>query len=93
MQTRKHSFLVVGLSPYVKNKKPKILCKHNLELLKSLKEKGKTIIINSHILHDIEEVCDRGVIMKKGTVLDTWTKNESDESLEAKFIRLVGEEE
>lgn len=67
--------------------------KHNLELLKSLKEKGKTIIINSHILHDIEEVCDRGVIMKKGTVLDTWTKNESDESLEAKFIRLVGEEE
>ena len=42
--------------------------KHNLELLKKLKEQGKTIIINSHILHDIEAICDRGVIMKKGKV-------------------------
>ena len=66
--------------------------KHNLELLKKLKEQGKTVIINSHILHDIEAVCDRGVIMRKGEVLDTWTKDESDESLEDKFIRLVGED-
>ncbi|SFC53563.1 ABC transporter ATP-binding protein [Butyrivibrio sp. YAB3001] len=66
--------------------------KHNLELLKRLKEQGKTIIINSHILHDIEAVCDRGVIMKKGKVIDTWTKDESSESLEDKFVRLVGEE-
>jgi ABC-2 type transport system ATP-binding protein len=66
--------------------------KHNLKLLKELKDKGKTIIINSHILHDIEEICDRGVIMKKGTVMDTWTKGESTEPLEEKFIRLVGEE-
>lgn len=66
--------------------------KHNLELLKMLKEKGKTIIINSHILHDIEAICDRGVIMKKGIVIDTWTNGVSHESLEDKFIRLVGEE-
>ena len=67
--------------------------KHNLELLKKLKEKGKTIIINSHILHDIEAICDRGVIMKKGNVIDTWTNGVSHESLEDKFIRLVGEAE
>ena len=66
--------------------------KHNLELLKKLKEQGKTIIINSHILHDIEAICDRGVIMKKGNVIDTWTNGVSHESLEDKFIRLVGEE-
>ncbi|SDB11333.1 ABC transporter ATP-binding protein [Butyrivibrio sp. INlla16] len=66
--------------------------KHNLELLKRLKEEGKTVIINSHILHDIEAVCDRGVIMKKGKVIDTWTKGESEERLEDKFVRLVGEE-
>lgn len=66
--------------------------KHNLELLKKLKEQGKTIIINSHILHDIEAICDRGVIMKKGHVIDTWTNGVSHESLEDKFIRLVGEE-
>lgn len=66
--------------------------KHNLELLKKLKERGKTIIINSHILHDIEAICDRGVIMKKGKVIDSWTNGVSHESLEDKFIRLVGEE-
>lgn len=66
--------------------------KHNLELMKNLKEQGKTIIINSHILHDIEAICDRGVIMKKGKVIDTWTNGVSHESLEDKFIRLVGEE-
>ncbi len=66
--------------------------KHNLELLRKLKEKGKTIIINSHILHDIEAICDRGVIMKKGNVIDTWINGVSSESLEEKFIRLVGEE-
>lgn len=66
--------------------------KHNLELLESLKKAGKTIIINSHILHDIEAICDRGVIMKKGEVIDTWINGVSHESLEDKFIRLVGEE-
>ena len=66
--------------------------KHNLELLKKLKDEGKTIIINSHILHDIEAICDRGIIMKKGKIIDTWTNGVSHESLEDKFIRLVGAE-
>ena len=30
--------------------------------------------------------------MKKGEVIDTWTNGVSHESLEDKFIRLVGEE-
>ncbi len=66
--------------------------KHNLELLRKLKEKGKTIIINSHILHDIEAICDRGVIMNRGKIIDTWNKEDNEESLEAKFVRLIGEE-
>lgn len=66
--------------------------RHNLELLKKMKSEGKTIIINSHILHDIEAICDRGIIMKNGTVIDNWTNGISHESLEDKFIRLVGEE-
>ena len=66
--------------------------RHNLDLLRKMKEQGKTIIINSHILHDIEAICDRGVIMKKGEVIDNWTNGISHESLEDKFIRLVGEE-
>lgn len=63
--------------------------KHNLELLRKLKEAGKTIIINSHILHDIEAICDRGVIMKKGVVVHTWVSGKSSEKLEDLFIDLV----
>lgn len=33
------------------------------ELIKSLKEKGKTILLNSHLLYDVEKVCDRGIIL------------------------------
>lgn len=37
-----------------------------LNLILQLKKDGKTIIMNSHILSDIEKVCDRGIIMKNG---------------------------
>ena len=36
-----------------------------LDLIGCLKQHGKTIIMNSHILSDIEKVCDRGMIIKK----------------------------
>lgn len=36
-----------------------------MELIGTLKKQGKTIIINSHILNDIERVCDRGIIKKR----------------------------
>ncbi|HEV3003671.1 MAG TPA: ABC transporter ATP-binding protein [Pirellulales bacterium] len=38
-------------------------------LLQHLKESGKTIFINSHLLQEIELVCDRVVILDKGQML------------------------
>jgi ABC-2 type transport system ATP-binding protein len=38
-------------------------------LLQQLKEEGKTIFINSHLLQEIELVCERVVILAKGLVL------------------------
>jgi ABC-2 type transport system ATP-binding protein len=38
-------------------------------LLQRLKAEGKTIFINSHLLQEIELVCDRVVILKQGKVL------------------------
>jgi ABC-2 type transport system ATP-binding protein len=35
-------------------------------ILKQLKEQGKTILVNSHLLHEIELVCDRVAILDKG---------------------------
>lgn len=64
-----------------------------IELLKKLKQGGKTIIINSHILSDIEKVCDRGVIMNKGKVLRNWNREDLAEggSLEMIFTETLKE--
>lgn len=63
-----------------------------MELIGALQESGKTILLNSHILNDIERVCDRGIILKKGKQMGTWEKQEehSGKSLEDIFIELVG---
>lgn len=62
-----------------------------IRLIGELKSAGKTIIINSHILNDIERVCDRGIIIKNGVRLGEWQKSENNEnSLEEIFIELVG---
>ncbi len=63
-----------------------------MQLIQRLKRQGKTILINSHILSDMERVCDRGIIMKKGTLLGTWDKNTDykGKSLEDIFVELVG---
>ena len=38
-------------------------------LLQRLKERGKTIFLNSHLLQEVELVCDRVAILDRGTVL------------------------
>ena len=38
------------------------------DLLRRLKEEGHTVFISSHVLHEIEQVCDRIAIMDKGRV-------------------------
>lgn len=62
-----------------------------IQLISKLKNAGKTIIINSHILNDIERVCDRGIIIRNGVKLGEWNKSDNNEkSLEEIFIELVG---
>lgn len=62
-----------------------------LQLVGRLKNAGRTILINSHILSDIERVCDRGIIMDKGVQMGTWNKADNNPlSLEELFIELVG---
>ncbi len=57
------------------------------KLIKLLKDEGKTIIITSHDLSEIEKVADRVSMIKGGKLL--FTKNISDingESLEDLFL-------
>ncbi|MEM8778322.1 MAG: multidrug ABC transporter ATP-binding protein, partial [Cyanobacteria bacterium P01_G01_bin.49] len=39
------------------------------EIVLSLKEQGKTIFFNSHVLTDIERICDRIAILARGDLL------------------------
>lgn len=63
-----------------------------IRLIGRLKSSGKTIILNSHILSDIEQVCDRGIIMKSGSVVNTWEKaaDNGGKSLQDIFIESIG---
>ncbi|WP_295154989.1 ABC transporter ATP-binding protein [uncultured Ruminococcus sp.] len=63
-----------------------------IQLIGRLKKAGKTIILNSHILSDIEQVCDRGIIMKNGTVMTEWERNADNggRSLQEIFIETIG---
>lgn len=50
-----------------------------IELLKELKKEGTTIFLNTHILGDIEDVGDRGIIVHKGKVLQKFNLHEKRE--------------
>ncbi|HZU13849.1 MAG TPA: ATP-binding cassette domain-containing protein [Chloroflexota bacterium] len=39
------------------------------DLLRRLKAEGKTVFISSHVLHEIEQVCDRIAILQKGRIV------------------------
>lgn len=62
-----------------------------LNLLLELKEEGKTILMNSHILSDMEKICDCGIIMKDGKMLRKFDKSQFSEgrSLENIFLETM----
>lgn len=51
-------------------------CKEVKDLILHLKKRGKTVIITSHMLSDVEDVCDRVMIMYGGKIRATGTLNE-----------------
>lgn len=60
-----------------------------MELISSLVQQGKSVLLNSHILTDIERVCSRGIILKNGVVKREWTLSDG-EQLEKTFIEAIG---
>jgi len=42
-----------------------------LQLLQEAKDSGKTIIFSSHVLSEVEEICDRVVLLREGHVVET----------------------
>ena len=46
------------------------------EIILSLKKQGKTIFFNSHILADVEKICDRVAILARGEIIASGTIKE-----------------
>jgi ABC-2 type transport system ATP-binding protein len=56
-------------------------------LILSLKQEGKTIVIASHILDEMEKICTDVIIMQKGQVIRTGKLDEITQDKEHIFIR------
>jgi ABC-type multidrug transport system ATPase subunit len=64
------------------------------EIIKRLKEQGKTMFINSHILLEMEQICDEIAILNKGKLLFSGSVAsvlEKEKSLDDFFYRIVNE--
>jgi len=59
------------------------------ELLATLKAEGRTIFVNSHLLAEIELMCDRVAIMHKGEIVRTGTVEELTKRAERFVISLA----
>jgi ABC-2 type transport system ATP-binding protein len=62
------------------------------QLLESFKGQGRTIFLNSHLLSEVEKICDTAAIINRGKLLvkDTISAIVKDgETLEDVFVRLV----
>lgn len=51
-------------------------CKEVKDLILVLKKRGKTVVITSHLLSDIEDICDRVIILYGGKIRATGSLNE-----------------
>lgn len=64
------------------------------KIINDLRKKGKTIFINTHILGDVEEVCDMVGIIDKGELLRVGTPGEiskGHKDLESAFVAIITE--
>ena len=64
------------------------------EIIKKLKSEGKTVLLTTHNLSEVEELCDRLVIMNKGKIVSEGTPEEikgTHKSLEDAYIKCIEE--
>ena len=67
-----------------------------LENIERLKDQGKCIVYSTHIMREVEKLCDRVAIISKGRVLASGTLEElrekhGEKDLEELFFRLVSQ--
>lgn len=66
--------------------------KETRDIILDLNKRGKTIFFNSHILSEVEKVCDRVAVINKGMLMDVRKTSDvmkKHKSMEAYFVSLV----
>ncbi|WCE05739.1 ATP-binding cassette domain-containing protein [Pseudoxanthomonas sp. JBR18] len=68
------------------------------EFLKQLRGEGRCVVFSSHIMQEVAALCDRIVIIAKGTVVAAGTPDElralyGEDNLEEAFVKAIGSEE
>lgn len=63
-----------------------------IDLILNLRKKGKTILFCSHILNDVERICDRVAVMDKGYLKQIYAKKDfGSKTMEEIFLSTIGE--
>jgi sodium transport system ATP-binding protein len=67
-------------------------------LLRQLREQGRCILFSSHVMQEVSALCDRVVVIARGTVVaegtpDDLRRKTGRESLEDAFVAAIGSEE
>ena len=71
-----------------------LVAREVLRTVASLRETGKCIIFSSHIMREVERLCDRVAIMYRGKILDEGPTEElgekhGEKDVEELFFRLI----
>jgi len=66
--------------------------------LRGLRDEGRCVIFSSHIMQEVAALCDRIVIIAKGTAMAAGTADElraqtGESNLEDAFVKAIGSEE
>ena len=62
------------------------------DIIRRLKEQGKTVLLTTHNLAEVEELCDRLIIINKGMLVARGTPAEikgGAQSLEDAYVKLI----
>lgn len=75
-----------------------LVARNLLQVIRSLKDEGKCLIFSTHIMREVERLCDRIAVMHRGRILDTGTLAElrdrhSQHDFEELFFDLLSQHE
>lgn len=66
-----------------------------IDLIQDLKKSGKTVLFCSHILNDVERICDRVAVMDQADLKGIYTKDQilDNQGMEELFLKIVQKKE